>query len=214
MKPVRLVCATPHTQEAFKRCLLGVSLGRLDNQILCDVVYNNRAGLGEVYNRFITDEHKHEILVFLHDDIFIDDYWIDVRLNDAIKDYDVIGLTGVSYRTPVQGWDGVSPWDCGTIIQGRPETGKPWRSRDRAPHKVFALDGQCIAINTQRVMDAGIRWDEQFTFDFYDIDFCHQCVEKGLSVGVWPLALTHAGLGKPGLPRWVSLLEAFKRKWK
>lgn len=210
MKPIRLVCATKYNPEAFKKSLLGTSLLRLKD-ISASVAYNNREGLGTVYNRFLTEQYRNEILVFIHDDIFIDDYWIDVRLNEAIEKYDVIGLTGLSYLISAPNWDGISPWDCGTVAEPNPS--RLWRERNRAPHAVYSVDGQCIAINAEKILSAGIRWDERFVFEFYDIDFCRQCVTRGLSIGVWPLALTHGGKGRFGSPEFMRSLGLFNRKW-
>lgn len=210
MKPVSLISATRHSLEGFEKTLLGKSLPRLDGKITCTVIYNNRAGLSEIWNRFIIKDNYSKILVFLHDDVFIDDYWVDVRLNEAIAVYDVVGITGLSYRITSHDWDGISPWDCGTVAE---TPNSLWRPRDNSPHPAYALDGQFIAINTQRIMDKGVRWDEQFLSEFHDIDFCWQCVDKGLRVGVWPIAITHIGKGEGGQPEWIRLRERFKRKW-
>jgi len=214
MKSVRLVCVTRLSPESFRKSLLGRSIQHLT--ILHSIFYNNQdGGPSPSYNQFLTEQYRNEYLVFLHDDVFIDDYWIDVRINEALAVYDVVGLTGLSYTLPIKDpiWDGTAPWDCGTVAQGTPENNHFWRLRNRSPYRVYALDGLCIAVNTAKILDAGIRWDPQFTRDYYDLDFCCQCNEKGLTLGVWPLALTHSGKGSGKGPQWYQLQEAFKKKW-
>lgn len=208
MKPIRLVCATRCSPEAFKKTLLGSSLWRLGN-VSCDIVYNNRDGLCKVYNRFLVPQYQNEILVFLHDDIGLDDYWLQLRCNEATEKFDVVGLTGLSYIISDRNWNGASPWDCGAVA----EPHRMWRPATNAPHRVYTVDGQCIAINTEKILASGIYWDEQFTFDFYDIDFCRQCNEKGLLIGVWPIALTHGGKGSAGTASYNHMLKLFNAKW-
>ena len=60
-----------------------------------------------------------------------------------------------------------------------------------------------------------ILFDEQFTFDFYDLDFTLQCTLKKLRVGTIPICITHMSHGA-GInnERYILLQNKFKEKYK
>ena len=63
------------------------------------------------------------------------------------------------------------------------------------------------------LLDRNVRFDEQFTFDFYDMDFCRTAEQCGLRVGTWPIAITHASLGGLGTPSWSAAFRRYLEKW-
>ena len=48
----------------------------------------------------------------------------------------------------------------------------------------------------------GALFDPALRFHLYDLDFCRTAHTKGLSVGTWPLAVTHQSGGAFGGPEW------------
>ncbi len=59
-----------------------------------------------------------------------------------------------------------------------------------------------------------IKFDEQFTFDMYDLDFCLNCYTNGLILTTYPICLTHLSHGKGILSeRYKKLNELFQLKW-
>jgi len=75
------------------------------------------------------------------------------------------------------------------------------------------LDGAFLAVRCHTLLDSGIRFDERFTFHFYDMDFCRSAETAKLRIGTWPIAVTHDSEGKFGSPAWQAGYEAYLAKW-
>ena len=92
---IEIVSATRCNAEEFLQTALAQSLGRLahDRRLAFHVALSNSAGLPEIYNRRIR-ESAHDILVFVHDDVWIDDYFLADRVIDGLEAYQVIGRCG------------------------------------------------------------------------------------------------------------------------
>jgi hypothetical protein len=58
-----------------------------------------------------------------------------------------------------------------------------------------------------------IAFDSQFQFHFYDLDCCRVCRQKELSLGTWPIAVTHASGGSFGFPQWLEARVLYEKKW-
>ncbi len=84
----------------FNNTELGKSLQILsfDKNIQTDILYNNngfqKAGLSQLYNLYINDKYKDEIVLFIHDDINICDLFLSTQLNAAMKEFDIVGIVG------------------------------------------------------------------------------------------------------------------------
>ena len=59
----------------------------------------------------------------------------------------------------------------------------------------------------------GARFDEQFSFHFYDMDFCRQCEQKGLRMGTWPISVIHQSGGSFGSLAWQAARVRYLQKW-
>jgi len=223
MKDVLLVCATGKTRQEFKESApLSASIQRLrstSKKVTSRVTYDNRAGLGVIYNQYLNKRYKSKILVFVHDDVSIQDLFFVEKLNKAIGALDVIGLAGnqdpdLSYpswfdqRRPLSGfvahhWPQPSPLPYETIFVS---------SYGPSPALCAMLDGCFLAVNTERVVNSGIKFDEQFQFHFYDLDFSLSCSRKGLRVGTWPIWAVHQSGGSFGSPEWKRMQKLYRRK--
>ena len=71
----------------------------------------------------------------------------------------------------------------------------------------MTIDGCFIAI-MKSALDKGLRFNEKFNFDFYDIALCMDSYKLGLKVGVEPILITHKSVGQGFLKP--SFLEAQK----
>ncbi|KKL08510.1 hypothetical protein LCGC14_2575120, partial [marine sediment metagenome] len=83
------------------------------------------------------------------------------------------------------------------------------------PRRVLTLDGCFIAVDVTAVKEVGLRFDEQFTFHHYDLDFTIQANLKGLTVTTWPIWTVHQS---PGLrsytdPAYIERAERFLNKY-
>ena len=98
LKPLLIVSAT--RDDKFKDTRLGSSMKALENQANFKYKTNNTKGLPSVYNKYFTKkvEDKHDIVVFCHDDIYIDDSKLRGKLYKSIfvDKYDIVGLGGAA----------------------------------------------------------------------------------------------------------------------
>ena len=228
MKDIVVVTASRYQEQAFwKSTLLGQSLKRigLSGSLRIIPFFENSLGLPVVYNRTLVNENRDVILLFVHDDVYIDDYWLVERLNEASEKFDIIGIAGSSrivagqLAWPVLGLDtdGKPVWDDAAYLSGRvahPEkTGAVVSVYGESPKECKQLDGLFIAVDCAKLLDKGIRFDERFDFHCYDLDFSRTCADAGLKVGTWPIAVTHASGGNFGSPEWRNMLQLYRQKW-
>src|SRR5437764_242293 len=105
---LEFVSATRLTRDEFwEKSALGLSLRRLepDPRWAPRVAFENKRGLPEVFNERIHAESEHDILAFVHDDIWIDDIFVVDQLVKALQEFHVIGVAGNLRRVPGQpGW--------------------------------------------------------------------------------------------------------------
>lgn len=220
-----IVAATRAAPNPFMESLpLGRSMRRIsfDRRIEARPAFNNRAGLPAVYNRQISEENRDKMLLFVHDDVWLDDCFVYDRVEEALKAFDIVGLAGTTrrlHRQPAWGFTTEVPFVpeerrhlSGIVSDGEGPLGKP--SRYGPPGlQCVALDGVFLAARCATLIDSGVRFDERFSFDFYDLDFCRSAEAANLRMGTWPIAITHTSLGKFGSPAWHAALEVYREKW-
>ena len=222
---IEFVSATRSTTEGFaSSTALGRSLRRLayNPTIVSQVTTENTTGLPTLYNRAIDTDNEHDIIVFLHDDVFIDDYFIGQRIVEGLKNYDVIGLAGNRRRVPGQhSWASVDqkgfkfdrPYLSGMLAHGTGPRDFDVVLYGPAPAPCELLDGVFLAARKSKLREAGVRFDERFNFHFYDLDFCRTARNAGLRLGTWPIAITHASGGLFGSPAWHEARRLYFDKW-
>lgn len=225
---IRIIAATRESEAGFwKNTRLGPSLRRLafDKAVTASIAFNNSAGLGTVYNLAIERAAPDDALVFVHDDVSIDDYHLRQRLQDAFEVFDVVGLAGNARPDSSHvGWffrsdpgsGRIIPYDLdrlsGAVAHASPD-GDAVSLYGAAPRQCELLDGLFLAANVEVLRRASVRFDERFRFHFYDIDFCRTCRRSGLRLGTWPIAATHASGGRFDSPEWQEALLKYQRKW-
>lgn len=223
MRDMLLVTATRHSAESFhKNTLLGRSLPRIlqNGRVKVRVFAENKLGLPHLYNRVITEENKEKILVFLHDDIWLDDFFLLHRLNEAVEKYDVVGLAGSNEFLATQPswafsqkgkWGSREEW-AGKVAHMIGEEAKVSHFGP-SPRECKVLDGLFLAARADVLLNTGVGFDTRFSFHFYDLDFCRQAGERGLRLGTWPIAVTHASGGNYSDPEWARMYEIYLAKW-
>jgi GT2 family glycosyltransferase len=217
-----LITATRHSKAEFSQRPLGLSFRRIsfDNTVSLAIVENNQQGLPKVFNRFIDEGLREHNLVFLHDDLWLDDMFISDRIRAALSNFDVVGLAGNRHLLPdAPAWhvkNDQMEWDVeflsGIVSHGPNPVGPP-SVYGPTPAAVQLLDGVLIAARASALLDSGVRFDERFDFHFYDLDFSRQANVANLKVGTWPIAVTHTSGGNFGLPSWKKGLELYREKW-
>ncbi len=230
---VLLVSASRQSQAEFEQSAwLAASLRRAATAcpLRLRLFASNSQGLPACYNQAIAEAASDDVLVFVHDDVYLDDWMMGLHLQEALTQYDVVGVAGNTRRQarqltwnwlpPVTRPDGaeeLTDWDHGHL-SGAVAHGAPGRSRvsmfGPAPQPVALLDGVLLAARAGRLRQAGVRFDPRFDFHFYDLDFCRSAAQAGLRLGTWPLAITHASTGQSAhSASWQAGAQRYLQKW-
>ncbi len=225
-KTIRLVCASRCSRERFfTDTALGRSLAvqRFAQPPELQLFENNTTGLSTLYNRAIDQAAgQPAILVFVHDDVSLtDNFWTE-RVREALAKFDVVGLAGNKRRSPRQpSWAFAGPemkWDAPEYLSGAVGHGKGFPC-DQVTYfgpsgaECKLLDGLMLIADSDRLLQAGVRFDTRFDFHFYDLDFCRQAQANGLTMGTWPISVVHESGGDFGSPAWRAAYEAYLRKY-
>ena len=226
--PVLLVSATRGSEEQFQKTPLGLSLNNLTicGRLKPAIVVNNKIGLPAVYNYFINEVIRDTFIVFVHDDVWINDFLLIDHLQMALEQFDVVGVVGNTRPHPnnAQAWHTnlKGEMDVGHLSGGicvckdEFDPGKQFFNHygpSYAPASL--LDGVFIAARGNALLDSGVRFDERFDFHFYDLDFTRTANQAGLRVATWPIAITHVISENNGFetPDWQRNRTAYFHKW-
>ncbi len=226
---IKIVAATIKSEKQFfATAPLGISLRRLagDKRIEGLIHFANKGaakkGLPAIFNRRIAAAEADSIIVFTHDDVWLDDYFLADRLGDALKRFDVVGVAGNRRIRPHQpAWafvDEKLTWDdprhlSGAVAHGKEASG-PISRYGPTPARCALLDGVFLAAKVSVLAKHGLRFNERLRFHFYDMDFCREARRRGLRLGTWPIAITHASGGTFGRPGWNAERQIYFDKWK
>jgi len=221
---IEIVSATRFSQAEFAaRSALGQSLLRLafDDRLTAALAFANRTCLPAVFNARIIASAPVEILVFMHDDVWIDDHFFVDRVIDGLRHFDVIGVAGNRRRVPRQpAWSFVNAdlhWDelcnlSGWVAHGAQPAGTVYKF-GAVPAECELLDGILLAVRKSALLAHHLLFDERFDFHFYDVDFCRAARQAGLRLGTWPIAITHQSGGSFGSVAWLRNYVAYLAKW-
>jgi protein O-GlcNAc transferase len=221
---IEVVSATRMTEEGFwKDAALGISLKRHiaeDARIKVKVAYENTRGLSDVFNESIANAADDALLVFIHDDVWIDQEHFSDSVYAGLQKFDVIGVAGNKRRIPNQpAWlftDINFTWDTGhlsgKVAHGQHAFGEI-TDFGPVPMACELLDGVFLAAKKSTLINKQVKFDEQFDFHFYDLDFCRTARGAGLSLGTWPIKLTHQSAGAFGSQQWMAKLKRYLNKW-
>jgi hypothetical protein len=225
MLPIRLVCGTRFSDAEFhQRSALGRSLGLAYADVPgleLALFPNGNPGLPVVYNRAIRAAADNPaVLVFIHDDVHLLDFFWPDRLQLALEQFQIVGLVGNRRRAPRQpGWPFKDEWFnqdadenlSGVIAHG---TGFPCAIRRLGrigPCKL--LDGVFLAVRSTVLLENQLFFDEIFDFNCWDLDFCRQAEAKGVTMGTAPIGVLHESIGKFRTPEWVLAFRKYLDKW-
>lgn len=220
------VSATRLTEKDFwSKSLLGRSLRPRLNQktVKARIAYENKRGLPEVYNDAIREEIS-DILVFLHDDLWLEDAQLTQKIRTALKVNDVVGVAGNVRRVPgqpawlfLQGTAGTLELDRSNL-SGSVKHGKPgvYTTVNYGPQPATCslMDGVFLAAKRKTLISSSAYFDTRFKFDFYDMDFCRTARSVGLSLTTWPIDLIHQSSGAFAGDSWNHMKSEYFKKWK
>jgi tetratricopeptide (TPR) repeat protein len=227
---IRLVCATRLTKAEFIAISpLGRSLPAFqafpENQCIeLRLFPENRTALSTVYNMAIEESRTHRaILLFVHDDVYLSDYFWADHLQTALSHFDMVGLVGNRRRVSGQAsWmylDRHFTRDNDDHLSGVIGHGDPFPNLRQLSvygppgQEVKLLDGVFLAARSEILIERDLRFDPRFAFHFYDMDFCRQAELRGMRMGTWPMSLVHASAGQLGGEVWREAYEAYLTKY-
>ena len=223
---VEIVSATRRNVQDFKfDTPLGVSLIRLsgDERLIPRIAFENTRGLPEIYNFGIEAAGEDSAMVFMHDDVWIDDYHFVDRVIEGVSEFDVIGVAGNRRRLGAQpAWMFTdlkfTPDErehlSGTIAHGKLPFGQVSRYGS-APAACELLDGVFMAARKKVLTERGVSFDPRFKFHFYDLDVCRTARRQGLKLATWPIAITHQSDGSSsyGHQSWQEGYKSYIANW-
>jgi hypothetical protein len=225
-KPVRLVCGTRSSREQFlTETALGRSLKLFERMpdVELQLFDSNTRGLSTIYNAAIDDAKQNPAhLVFLHDDVWIIDLFWAERIRESLARFDVVGLAGNIRRLPKQPSWAITPelvWENRQFLSGCVGHGKGGFPCDIASNfgpsqkDCKLLDGLFLSVDSDTLTRSGLRFDEQFEFHFYDMDFCRQAELRRLRMGTWPISVVHESQGAYNSPGWKAGYELYFAKY-
>jgi Glycosyltransferase like family len=226
MLPITVVSATRYDQRDFYlRSALGRSLSQTYSNfpVKPKFYFSNVKALSVCYNDAIASAvDPEEMLVFIHDDVFIVDFfWVD-KLYWGFERFDILGLAGNKRRVPRQpSWafiDEKFTWDQPSNLSGMVGHGRQFPCQlsvyGQLGQQCKLLDGVLLATKKSTLEKNDICFDENFDFHFYDLDLCRQAEERNLRMGTIPLGVIHESGGAFGSPQWRKNYDKYLMKWK
>jgi len=222
----RFVCATRVSAERFfTSTALGRSLEPWKPAPYVELALfdNNTTGLPKLYNQAIRYAAEHPaILIFLHDDIHLCDFFWSQHLFHSLRAFDIVGLAGNKRRAPGQPvWSFLNDsfqWDDASNLSGIVAHGKGFPPSNISVYgqpgqQVKLLDGVLLAARSETLLSTQLTFDERFDFHFYDMDFCRQAEAKNLKMGTTPISVIHESLAPFGTDAWRDAYAKYLAKW-
>ena len=216
---IALIATEAKLLEEFKLKPIWKSLEKQNN--LHDnfdfiIIKDNKEGLSKVYNKYLKDpKHKNDILLFVHDDVELEDIFLVDKLNDS--PYAVTGLAGckqIDLKQP-PAWHLMSPRDSHVGEVSHAANNKTWTSVFGPTNsRALLIDGLFIAVDVGKLNEKQLLFDEDFEFHHYDLSFCLNCNKNKITVGVLPIKVVHHGLGDSmNTPEWQISAKKFSEKF-
>lgn len=220
----RIVSGTRASEANFVTATaLGRSLWKFRSHpnLEVEIYFDNSRSLGDIYNQSIRNaEDNHAILVFLHDDVYLEDLRWTSKAGRALRKVDLVGVAGNRRRLPRQpNWafvDAAFAWDEPRNLSGAVWYGEPPGTVSRfgpSRQDCKLLDGVMLISDSRTLHRHGLRFDPQFAFHFYDLDFCQQAEWRGLKMGTANIKLVHQSVGAFGSAAWLAAYERYLQKY-
>lgn len=209
MKPILVVSCTKH-KKATTRLYKSLSFLANPKELKLVIVENNTDGLPSVYNKYINQKtlKKHDIVLFVHDDVYIDDLKLRGKLYANLNsNYDIVGLAGCvkpRIKKPVL-WHQMADrqhhrgYVMHDVRVGDDEYAVHCSSFGHTPSRVAIIDGLFIAINLKQILKSEWKFNEAYEFHHYDIASCIDANRKQLRIGVAPINVIHSSTGLQSL---------------
>ncbi|MEI8196949.1 MAG: hypothetical protein WCI73_13700 [Phycisphaerae bacterium] len=179
---------------------------------------HNQRGLPACYNTYLNQfAGTNRILVLVHDDVSINDVFVQEKLNDALLLFDIVGVVGsaqfdTAARPTTYTWSVWPKQYLSGAVEHEVGAGlNTWMTCGITPRRCVIMDGLFLAIDLLSI--GRVRFDERFDFHLYDLDFCLQAHHAGRTLGTTNLFLHHASMGDYYTPAYEQAIQTFRAKW-
>ncbi len=225
---------TKHDREGFektptyKTMLNDFAISEGENHTFYEGAYtyavvktNNKENIGKHYNKVLemAVTEKYDTVILMHDDIQMDDWGWPDKLEEAFKEYDVVGLAGAKQAEIKQPalWHLMSKQEDWSGAVAHPCNDKQifMTNFGPTPQRCLIMDGLFLAIKVSSLKPE-IRFDEDIPAiaHHYDIDFCLQANKHKLKLTTWPIWVVHKSPGLAGADeQFEASQKYFINKW-
>jgi len=195
---ISFVCSTKEPKEEFKQHI--IKMCGLDKKNIEFLFYENKNefSLTQIYNRGLEDS-KYNIVVYLHDDIFIETNNFGSKILKHFSrnpEYGILGVAGTTNLESGCWWKNKNKM---VGIVNHRHDGKQWVSKysediGNKVKDVVTLDGLFFVVNKEKIKE---KFDERFNgFHFYDLSFCFRNYITGVKLGlITDIRVTHLSIG-------------------
>lgn len=223
MKKILVVSCTARRERDKNDLKISQSLKFMQDEVKVKIHFENKDSLSKIYNQYITTKvsQKHDIVLFVHDDVYIDDYKLRGKLYACLQEYDIIGLAGCldpKIKSPAlwhlmsdrENWRGYVahevPQVPGTVYM---------TSFGVTPSRVAIADGLFLAVNVKKALQHEWKFNEDYRFHHYDIASCIDANKKKLKIGVTNINVIHdsGGLSNSNDPEFIESEKKFLQSY-
>lgn len=208
--------ATKKNEEYFqKECLLAKSPCVISKDFVLEPAYENSRGLPAVYNEILRRHRGKDVnsILFVHDDVRIDDGLVKSKLYEGFKDFDIIGLAGCSkFIISTAAWGSRANSGFSGAVAHMHHGRIGMTVFGVSPDKCAVIDGLFIAVN-RKLINSGIEFDEDFDFHLYDLSFCVRAIRAGMKIGTYPIWVVHNSIGDFQSEGWKVSAKRFVLKY-
>lgn len=198
-------------------------------ETMVNLASNNSTPLTVAYNQFLADireNHKDtDYVILMHSDVAFD-YLKFIETLELVKDkYDLIGFAGTRKakisQAPLTWFTGSIPFPeerygrvAMKVGNNLSESFYNEKDPDVVDTRVALVDGLCLILN-KKMLESDIKFDERFTNDFYDSDFCLQCIKNyNFRIGTIVLPVVHLSVGESVTTKgFLGVNKVFAEKW-
>lgn len=185
-----------------------IAVNNFDSKSKLLYVYNNTTPICKAYNKVIIDvitEGEYDNIVFLHDDVCIEDRHLTEKVDKYLQQYDIIGLAGgngMEIRKPCL-WHIMCKERFGTVghyLKHNNNTHWYGTTFGVSQQRVAVIDGLFIGVKASVFKKLQLMFDEDLPgFHHYDIKFCMDANALKFKIGVVPILVTHMSPGLKSL---------------
>ena len=211
---ISIVMSTRQIDETYIKHISD-KFNNKNDQIIC-YENNNQFSLSELYNKGL-DESVNDIVVFIHDDLFIDTPDVTLKVLELFRknpQHGIIGLAGTNHLKSGMWWEDRESM-FGMVnheINGEKHLSvyNPQRFNEKVKD-VIIVDGLFMMVHKKRIKH---RFDESFKgFHFYDIPFCFENFKNNVKVGVTTkIRVTHKSVGMVN-EQWAENKKQFEQRY-